>query len=296
MNATANGKIGSGIYGKGTVTIIGGTVEASGTNGYGIYGDKGVTISGGTVTATSTNGSGIYGYNGVTISGGSVEAVGKYGIDGSKGVTISGGTVTATGIGFYGIHSSIGNITLGWTNSTDSIKASSYYGKNGVSIAEGKSFKDEKGIVYSGTLTGEQLSAIKGNRLESCYAVTFDAQNGDDPIMLLTTFDENGVAYVKKPNDPIRSCFTFEGWFTATDGNTEFDFSAAITGNTTAYAKWKENALVEYIDENGAPKSVTDYTVLTSLHRAYLLNRREQPRRRLVRGAGQGGIHEPSQV
>ena len=265
LNATANGKIGSGIYGKGTVTIIGGTVEASGTNGYGIYGDKGVTISGGTVTATSTNGSGIYGYNGVTISGGSVEAVGKYGIDGSKGVTISGGTVTATGIGFYGIHSSIGNITLGWTNSTDSIKASSYYGKNGVSIAEGKSFKDEKGIVYSGTLTGEQLSAIKGNRLESCYAVTFDAQNGDDPIMLLTTFDENGVAYVKKPNDPIRSCFTFEGWFTATDGNTEFDFSAAITGNTTAYAKWKENALVEYIDENGAPKSVTDYTVLTSL-------------------------------
>ena len=265
LNATANGKIGSGIYGKGTVTIIGGTVEASGTNGYGIYGDKGVTISGGTVTATSTNGSGIYGYNGVTISGGSVEAVGKYGIDGSKGVTISGGTVTATGIGFYGIHSSIGNITLGWTNSTDSIKASSYYGKNGVSIAEGKSFKDEKGIVYSGTLTGEQLSAIKGNRLEPCYAVTFDAQNGDDPIMLLTTFDENGVAYVKKPNDPIRSCFTFEGWFTATDGNTEFDFSAAITGNTTAYAKWKENALVEYIDENGAPKSVTDYTVLTSL-------------------------------
>ncbi|SOD13432.1 Listeria/Bacterioides repeat-containing protein [Fibrobacter sp. UWB16] len=265
LNATANGKIGSGIYGKGTVTIIGGTVEASGTNGYGIYGDKGVTISGGTVTATSTNGSGIYGYNGVTISGGSVEAVGKDGIDGSKGVTISGGKVTATGIGFYGIHSSIGNITLGWTNSTDFIKASSYYysNKGSVQIAEGKSFKDEKGIVYSGTLTGEQLSAIKGNRLEPCYAVTFDAQNGDDPIMLLTTFDENGVAHVKKPNDPIRSGFTFEGWFTATDGNTEFDFSAAITGNTTAYAKWKENALVEYIDENGAPKSVTDYTVLT---------------------------------
>ena len=165
LNATANGKIGSGIYGKGTVTIIGGTVEASGTNGYGIYGDKGVTISGGTVTATSTNGSGIYGYNGVTISGGSVEAVGKDGIDGSKGVTISGGKVTATGIGFYGIHSSIGNITLGWTNSTDSIKASSYYGKNGVSIAEGKSFKDENGIVYSGTLTDEQLSAIKGKTL-----------------------------------------------------------------------------------------------------------------------------------
>ncbi|WP_295070767.1 InlB B-repeat-containing protein [uncultured Fibrobacter sp.] len=258
-----------GIYALNNLTIYGQSGQggilnaaANGKSGYGIYSrDGNITIIGGTVTATSTNGPGIYGYNGVTISGGSVEAVGRYGILGSKGVTISGGRVTATGTGFYGIHSS-GNITLGWTNSTDFIKASSYsLGDNEkhVSIVEGKSFKDEKGIVYSGTLTGEQLSAIKGKELESCYAVTFDAQNGDDPIMLLTTFDENGVAHVKKPNDPIRSGFTFEGWFTAKDGNTEFDFSAAITGNTTAYAKWS----VPYIDENGAPKSVTDYTVLT---------------------------------
>ncbi|MBP5441435.1 MAG: InlB B-repeat-containing protein [Fibrobacter sp.] len=264
LNATANGKIGSGIYGKGTVTIIGGTVEASGTNGYGIYGDKGVTISGGTVTATSTNGSGIYGYNGVTISGGSVEAVGKYGIDGSKGVTISGGSVTATA-NYDGIYNNKGNITLGWTNSTDYIKVSSYYSDEGsVQIAEGKSFKDEKGIVYSGTLTGEQLSAIKGKKLEPCYAVTFDAQNGDDPIMLLTTFDENGVAHVKKPNDPIRSGFTFEGWFAAPEGGSEFDFTKAVTGNTIAYAHWNENTPVEYIDENGGTNETKNYILLTN--------------------------------
>ncbi|WP_297702138.1 MBG domain-containing protein, partial [uncultured Fibrobacter sp.] len=182
------------------------------------------------------------------------------------GVTISGGSVTATG-NYNGIYNDKGNITLGWTNSTDFIKVSSIHlGVDSctVSIAEGKSFKDEKGNVYSGPLTGEQLSAIEGKKLEPCYAVALDLQDGKAPVMLPATFDENGVAHVEKPADPIRSGFTFEGWFTATDGDTEFDFSAAITGNTTAYAHWTENTPVEYIDENGKTKTVTDYTVLTS--------------------------------
>ena len=261
LNDTAKSSFGSGIYGKGTVTIIGGTVEAFGSS-YGIYGDKGVTIIGGTVTATSTNGPGIHGYNGVSISGGSVEAVGKYGINGDKGVTIIGGTVTATGTGFYGIYSQNRDIILGWTNSTDFIKVSSY--KGSVQIAEGKSFKDENGIVYSGTLTGEQLSAIKGKKLEPCYAVALDLQDGKAPVMLPATFDENGVAHVAKPADPTRDGFTFEGWFTTKDGNTEFDFTKAVTENTAAYAKWKENALVEYIDEKGETKKTKNYILLTN--------------------------------
>ena len=251
------------IYGQNGQSDQSGTLKVTATGLYGINSEKGnITISGGSVTASGSN-YGIYSSNGVTINGGIVTASGYYGIYGSNGVTINGGSVTAAGRSGLGIYSENRDITLGWTNSTDFIKASSYNGS--VQIAEGKLFKDDKGNVYSGMLTGEQLSAIKSKKLEPCYVVTFDAQNGDGPIMLPATFDENGVAYVKKPNDPIRSGFTFEGWFTATDGNTEFDFSAAITGNTTAYAKWKENALVEYIDENGAPKSVTDYTVLTSL-------------------------------
>ncbi len=257
------------IYGQGgqsgTLNVtaldeIGGTSSSS----TGVFSDGNITINGGSVTATSTNGVGIYSDNGVTISGGSVTATGSsFGIYGDKGVKISGGSVTATGNN-YGISSVFGDIILGWTNSTDSIKASSYYSyKGSVQIAEGKSFKDENGIVYSGTLTGEQLSAIKGKKLEPCYAVALDLQDGKAPVMLPATFDENGVAHVKKPNDPIRDGFTFEGWFTTKDGNTEFDFSAAITGNTTAYAKWS----VPYIDEKGKTqiRKPGEYTVLTSL-------------------------------
>ncbi len=238
------------------------TVLAKGKNSAGIFGDKGVTINGGNVTASGYTG--IYSNGNVTITGGHVRATGiDYGLSGIGKVTISGGNVTATG-NKEGIDGDEG-ITLSWTNPTDYIKASSYYSPKGsiINIAEGKSFTDEDGKVYSGTLNDDQLSAIKGKKLEPCYAVTFDAQNGDDPIMLPATFDENGVAHVTKPENPTRDGFTFEGWFTTKDGNTEFDFSAAITGNTTAYAKWS----VPYIDENGKEQILEPgkYTVLTSL-------------------------------
>ncbi|MBR3073817.1 InlB B-repeat-containing protein, partial [Fibrobacter sp.] len=237
--ATAQEEPGSGIYGN-NVIISGGNITATGI-GYGIYGNN-VIISGGSVTATGDF-DGIYSYSGVTITGGNV-------------------TATGSGISRYGIYSAYGDISLSWTNRTDAVKASSYYlgsSEKHVTIAEGKAFTDENGNVYRGTLTKEQLSAIKDKKLMPCYAVALDLQDGKAPVMLPAALDENGVAHVAKPDDPTRSGFNFLGWFTAKDGDTEFDFSAAITANTTAYAKWSIN----YIDENGNEKSVADFTVLT---------------------------------
>ena len=120
----------SGIYGSGSLTISGGTVNANGGDGQDGYGGDGirsssggVTISGGTVTANggnSTNSSGGYGISSldVAISSGTVTAnggnstnsSGGYGIS-SLDVAISSGTVTANGgdskdgYGGDGIHS-----------------------------------------------------------------------------------------------------------------------------------------------------------------------------------------------
>jgi len=161
---TATGENGDGICGDNEVTINGGKVEATGNNA-GIYSNGTVTISDGTVTATGTNGDGIYGDNEVTISGGTVTATGtNYGIESYNNVTINGGSVTASG-NSSGINTNAGHITLGWTNSTDFIKANSYYSKKGVSITEGKSFKDENGKAYSGKLTDENLESIKNKTL-----------------------------------------------------------------------------------------------------------------------------------
>ena len=118
------------IYGQnGSLTIYGqgqggGTITANGhSNGIIVYGT--ITINGCTVSATGIHG--ICGNN-VTINGGNVTATGnRRGISGNN-VTINGGNVNATGGSDFheaGIFSD-GNITLGWTDPTDRITASSY--------------------------------------------------------------------------------------------------------------------------------------------------------------------------
>ena len=111
---------GSGIYSN-SLTISGGTVNATGgKSGAGIHSGS-FTIYGGTVNAKGGNGGNVSGdgirsdSGDVTISGGTVKAAGGdskdgYGGDGirSGGVTISGGTVNAAGgnggkVGGYGI-------------------------------------------------------------------------------------------------------------------------------------------------------------------------------------------------
>ena len=263
LNATGNEY---GIYSEeGNITISGGSVTAYG-NEVGIYSYEGVTISGGKVEATSEYG--ISAYNGVTISGGSVEATGDYGIIGYNGVTISGGSVTASGGDYgFGIYSSEGNITLGWTNDTDRIKASSYYSEEGtVQIAEDKSLKDENGYVYSGTLTKGQVSDLQGQKLEP-----FEGKS----VSFVNNFGETSVVFAKIAIDgegnvaapakhPIRTGYTFAGWFTAPKGDSEFDFTKAVKENTTAYAHWNENTPVEYIDENGETNETKNYILLTN--------------------------------
>ena len=62
-------------------------------------------------------------------------------------------------------------------------KASRYYSyKGSVQIAEGKSFKDDKGKAYRGTLTGEQLFAIEGKTLASVppTPVQYIDENGNE--------------------------------------------------------------------------------------------------------------------
>ena len=164
---------GSSFY---TLTIYGqtkgtGTLEAKTTGSYNTIGHSGrMVINGGTVNATNTNAylAAISSAKGVTINGGIVNATcpgdGGYGITSGGDVTINGGIVNATcpGFGGCGINSSK-TITLGWTNTSDRITASSY-GRT-VTIADGKVFEDTEGNLYAGTLTSAEINAIKGQEL-----------------------------------------------------------------------------------------------------------------------------------
>lgn len=103
----------------------------------------------------------------LTINGGNVSTSTKSGngiLDGGKDchLTINGGNVHATAPGnAFGISYS-GDITLGWTRTTDRIYVSSYGGSGTVCIKDGQAFSNGSEIL-GGTIT--DLSKINGKTL-----------------------------------------------------------------------------------------------------------------------------------
>ena len=184
----------------GSVTINGGTVNATGSSEGGknsagigaINGNAGgaITVNDGDVTANGgENAAGIGGGNGgaggaVTINGGTVTATGganAAGIGGGNGgaggtIAISGGTVTATGgtdaagIGDGASATESGTISLSWTDfGNDSITASSYVG----------TVTFEKDFVIDGetaVLTAATISSANGKKMVPSPAPKITAQ------------------------------------------------------------------------------------------------------------------------
>ena len=163
--------IGSGIYSYNTqtvITITGGNVTANGGEkaagiGSGAYSSvQSITISGGVVCAYG-------GKNAAAIGGGASDTRGGTSYYGcANAITITGGQVQAVaGEGGIGIGSSDlckqpGEITLGWTDTTDSITATNYLGT--VKVVDGKALTDGTGN-YKGSLTDTQLTAAAGKTL-----------------------------------------------------------------------------------------------------------------------------------
>lgn len=192
--------IGGGERGAGgTITIRGGSITANGgSSGAGIgggYSQSGGTISitGGTVTATGgTYGAGIGGGSGSEGAGGNI--------------TISGGNVDATGgSGAAGIGGGDecpeGTITLGWTNATDSIKATSYSG----TVTFAKPFMIENGTrATASNIGGQTLIPLKSNVViaDSLNGMviadkTSDVLFGETVTLTVTPDTGYGVKHVK---------------------------------------------------------------------------------------------------
>ena len=99
------------------------------------------------------------------------------------------------------------------------------------------------------------------------YQVYFDTRDGiwEDSAELQSQW-VNWHTQATKPSNPTKAGYTFAGWFMLTDGGTtlsssEFDFSSAITDNTTLYAKWDELALTITFNANGGTGTMTAQTV-----------------------------------
>lgn len=87
--------------------------------------------------------------------------------------------------------------------------------------------------------------------------VAFDSNSGSpvDPQYLLT----GGNAKVTEPADPIRAGYIFEGWYTDTTWETEWDFEAmTVSADVTLYAKWSNT--ITLLENESAEQGIRIFT------------------------------------
>ncbi len=206
-----------------------------------------LNIYGGNITTSY-----IYITGAVNIYGGSIT---------TDGITSTSGDVNISGGNIYPIEgqgcritTTSYNITLGWTNPTDSIKVIIYSG----TVNFTKPF-----VIEDGTLATSDN--INGQTLTPAYAVTF--KDGE------TTLSEVGVAAtgtatVAKPDDPTKEGCVFVGWYTNPQFTGDpFDFTTAITADTTLYAHFTNfsdlQSLINATADNGTLVLDSDYKAET---------------------------------
>lgn len=86
------------------------------------------------------------------------------------------------------------------------------------------------------TLSCKVTVRPKSTAAKQEYTVTFNSNGGS--AVASQTVKKNARA--SRPADPARSGYTFDGWYTAANGGTQFDFNTAVTANITLYARWSE--------------------------------------------------------
>ena len=239
---------GSSASAGGTVIINGGDVTATGGSGgaAGIGGGNNcpggiVTITGGTVVATGTNGAGIGGSGSgagaaVTITGGSVSAIAgaayRYGIGGGNTATDQGSLTVGDGMV--------------------------------VRAGEGENPADELDVDSNGavTLVAHRYYVVDDGSAPigpTLYEIQyFDGQYNQIQVEP-SKYEAGTVTVLGMPAE--KPGYVFVGWYTLPNFNSEkvTQIGANETGVKMFYAKWEkasERAVVNYLDVDGAEKSV----------------------------------------
>ena len=88
------------------------------------------------------------------------------------------------------------------------------------------------------------------------FTVAFDTNGGSGNTVVSVVSGKKVTA----PAAPTRTGYTFNGWYTAKDGGSKYDFSKPVTGNLTLYAHWTANtpAKITFRDVSGSTPHVDD--------------------------------------
>lgn len=159
-----------------------------------------------------------------------------------KTLTVNGSTISnnkATNIspdgGGGGIYiadfsnADIKNSTI--TDNSATFGGGIYGGQNSVVTIDGGKI-DTNSAEFGGGIYGGTGSAVY-------YTVTFDSRGGSEVSKQLVKQGE----HAKQPDHPIKSGYTFAGWYTTTNFTDQWDFDHdSVNGNITLHANWIETA------------------------------------------------------
>ena len=101
--------------------------------------------------------------------------------------------------------------------------------------------KPEGGIRVTSVTDGKSMK-LYAHWSEATYVLTFNS-NGGDSVPAIRFAATEGVPADKMPV-PVRDGYTFNGWFTATEGGDKVE-SYMTTADATLYAQWTKNDTAE---------------------------------------------------
>lgn len=99
---------------------------------------------------------------------------------------------------------------------------------------------------------GDKATDLKLNPDQSFYAQW--EKDDSKPVTHTLTFNTDGGSSIpaqtvedgeapERPDDPTKSGYIFDGWYVDSTLSREFDFSAPMTADATAYAKWTKSGV-----------------------------------------------------
>lgn len=253
-------RFGGGLNISGPTEMSGGTIsdneikprdeQGQTGGGGGVYVDNSFTLTGGTISGNKAvnntdknnqlGGGGILIGNGqLTLSGNTV-IKNNSGINGYDDLYVPTGKTIAIGGELSG--ESIG-VTMQppgvFTNSTNT------------------SFNDPTKFVSDNASYAVGKNADGQLFLGAPVTVTFDTNGrGTAPDSLTVP----GGSVITSPAAPTETGYTFGGWYTEAECLNAFDFTAAVTADTTLYAKWALNTYNVTFDANGGTGTMAEQT------------------------------------
>lgn len=216
-------------------TVSGGIFDGEVTN-------QGGTISGGTFNSRVVNEGNIENgmFNGEVVN--------------QSNCTIKDGTFKNTVDNFGTIGGGTFTETSTVNNEEGTIEKGEFSGKvenqNGGTIGGG-TFSGTVENQASGTIGGGMFSGTvtnNGTISGGTFAVTFETEGGNTvPVQNIL----NGQK-ATKPDDPTKTGYAFDGWYTEEDCTNLYEFTTPVTNVLTLYAKWTINQYtITFKPENG---------------------------------------------